>query len=74
MFKLIQSRFARLRIVKEQGFTAVCIEADWPDAMRLNRYVKGEQQGKDKDASEALDSFKRFPQVRLIGLQLIRSS
>src|SRR5437773_10221691 len=29
------------RLVKERGFTAVAVEADWPDAYRVNRYVRG---------------------------------
>ena len=29
------------RLIKEEGFTAVAVEADWPDAYRVNRYVRG---------------------------------
>ena len=29
------------RLIEEQGFTAVAVEADWPDAYRVNRYVRG---------------------------------
>ncbi len=29
------------RLIKEKGFTAVAVEADWPDAFRVNRYVRG---------------------------------
>src|ERR671922_244598 len=29
------------RLIVEQGFTAVAVEADWPDAYRVNRYVRG---------------------------------
>ncbi|MFZ0060561.1 MAG: erythromycin esterase family protein [Pyrinomonadaceae bacterium] len=47
------------RLIKEKGFTAVAVEADWPDAYRVNRYVRG--MGKDSDAVEALSGFKRFP-------------
>ena len=47
------------RLVKEKGFTAVAVEADWPDAFRVNRYVRGLSD--DKDADEALSGFKRFP-------------
>src|SRR5258708_25729719 len=47
------------RLIKEQGFTAVAVEADWPDAFRVNRYVRG--LGDDHDANEALGGFKRFP-------------
>jgi erythromycin esterase-like protein len=47
------------RLIKEQGFTAVAVEADWPDAFRVNRYVRG--LGDDRNANEALGGFKRFP-------------
>src|SRR3954463_1613651 len=29
------------RLIKEKGFKAVAVEADWPDAFRVNRYVRG---------------------------------
>src|SRR5215216_6517809 len=47
------------RLIKEKGFTAVAVEADWPDAFRVNRYVRGVSP--DKDANEALSGFLRFP-------------
>jgi len=47
------------RLIAEAGFTAVAVEADWPDAQRVNRYVRGE--GDDVDAEEALSDFRRFP-------------
>ncbi|HEU4722690.1 MAG TPA: erythromycin esterase family protein [Gemmatimonadaceae bacterium] len=48
------------RLIREKGFTAVAVEADWPDAYRVNRYVRGE--GPDGDAGDALSGFRRFPQ------------
>lgn len=27
------------RLIREKGFDAVAVEADWPDAYRVNRYV-----------------------------------
>jgi erythromycin esterase-like protein len=36
------------------------VEADWPDALRVNRYVRGT--GDDADANAALADFQRFPQ------------
>ncbi|MDH3494266.1 MAG: erythromycin esterase family protein, partial [Acidobacteriota bacterium] len=30
------------RLIQEKGFTAVAVEADFPDAYRVNRYVRGE--------------------------------
>jgi erythromycin esterase-like protein len=47
------------RLIAEHGFTAVAIEGDWPDANRVNRYVRGARA--DLDAEEALRGFKRFP-------------
>lgn len=47
------------RLITEHGFTAVAIEGDWPDAYRVNRYVR--EQGGDRDAEEALRGFIRFP-------------
>src|SRR5262245_40958984 len=47
------------RLILERGFTAVAAEADWPDAYRVNRYVRG--LGKDGEAIDALIDFKRFP-------------
>lgn len=48
------------RLIRERGFTAVAVEADWPDAYRVNRYVRGAEA--DADAAEALGGFRRFPQ------------
>jgi len=48
------------RLIREAGFTAVAVEADWPDAWRVNRYVRGD--GLDADATESLGGFRRFPQ------------
>jgi erythromycin esterase-like protein len=48
------------RLIEEKGFTAVAAEADWPDAYRVNRYVRGMTD--DAFAIEALSGFKRFPQ------------
>ncbi len=47
------------RLIEEKGFVAVAVEADWPDAYRVNRYVLGDS--RDDDATAALDDFKRFP-------------
>ena len=47
------------RLIEERGFGAVAVEADWPDAYRVNRYVRG--QSDDIDAAEALAGFRRFP-------------
>ncbi|MDA4109581.1 erythromycin esterase family protein [Mycolicibacterium holsaticum] len=46
-------------LIEEKGFCAVAAEADWPDAYRVNRYVRG--LGDDTSAEEALRGFERFP-------------
>ncbi|ORB74365.1 erythromycin esterase family protein [Mycobacterium scrofulaceum] len=46
-------------LIEEKGFCAVAAEADWPDAYRVNRYVRG--LGEDTSADEALSGFERFP-------------
>ena len=43
------------RLIEEHGFDAVAAEADWPDAYRVDRFVRG---GQDDDA---LAGFERFP-------------
>lgn len=47
------------RLIAERGFNAVAVEADWPDAYRVNRFVRGESD--DPDADAALGDFERFP-------------
>ena len=47
------------RLVREKGFRAVAVEADWPDAHRVNSYVLG--RGQDRYALQSLDDFRRFP-------------
>ncbi len=47
------------RLIVEKGFRAVAAEADWPDAYRVNRYVRC--QGDDRSAEQALSGFRRFP-------------
>jgi erythromycin esterase-like protein len=48
------------QLIEERGFNCVCCEADWPDAWRVNRFVRGFDD--DASASEALAGFQRFPQ------------
>ncbi|HYD34262.1 MAG TPA: erythromycin esterase family protein [Methylophilaceae bacterium] len=47
-----------MRLITERGFNAVAIEGDWPDAYRINEYIKGERA---MTASQALEGFQRFP-------------
>lgn len=61
------------RLITEKGFDAIAVEADWPDALRVNRFIqarlnmagsnapdKSTEAGKTAD--EALHGFERFPQ------------
>lgn len=47
------------RLIAEKKFCAVAVEADFPDAYRINRYVRG--LGQDRTAEDALSDFTRFP-------------
>ncbi len=49
------------RLIDEKGFIAVAAEADWPDADRVNRYVKGIDDGAGTEAIDSLAGFARFP-------------
>ena len=48
------------RLIETRGFRAVTIEGDWPDARRVDRYVRGVNG--DRDPDTALSGFRRFPQ------------
>jgi erythromycin esterase-like protein len=47
------------RLIDEHGFDAIVVEADWPDAYQVDRFVRGEYAG---SAERALRGFRRFPQ------------
>ncbi|MGZ8919699.1 MAG: erythromycin esterase family protein, partial [Limisphaerales bacterium] len=47
------------RLIKEKGFNVIALEADWPDVLRVHRYIRGQSQ--DGTALEALGDFHRFP-------------
>ena len=47
------------RLIAEYGFSAVAVEADFPDAYRINSYVRAV--GNDQSAIESLGGFRRFP-------------
>lgn len=61
------------RLITEKGFDAIAVEADWPDALRVNRFIKtgtdsigamdsSDSSATDRTADEALRGFERFPQ------------
>lgn len=47
------------RLIAERGFTGVAVEADWPDAYQVNRFVRGMRDG--ATAIDSLAGFQRFP-------------
>lgn len=47
------------RLIREQGFDAIAVEADWPDALRISRYVQCLEG--DRTAAAALGSSQHFP-------------
>ena len=58
-FYRIRAQISKL-LIAERGFNAVAVEADWPDAYRVNRFVRSASN--DSDSVEALSGFQRFPQ------------
>ncbi|HKT00176.1 MAG TPA: erythromycin esterase family protein [Rugosimonospora sp.] len=60
-FSAARARMTR-RLIEAKGFCAVAVEADWPDAYRLNRFVLG--RGGDATAADALRGFAHFPAWR----------
>jgi protein-L-isoaspartate(D-aspartate) O-methyltransferase len=44
------------RLIEEHGFTIVAVEADWPDAATIDRYVRHKPPAKDSEPA-----FQRFP-------------
>jgi erythromycin esterase-like protein len=52
------------RLIVEKGFAAIAVEADWPDALHVNRLIQrhadNAMAGRIK-ATEALGKFQRFP-------------
>lgn len=46
-------------LIIRKGFNLVAVEADWPDAYRVNRWVR--HASTEPDAERALGDFTRFP-------------
>jgi len=57
------------RLITEQGFDAIAVEADWPDALQASRYVQ--HAGSDRTADHALSGFERFPQWMWRNVEMI---
>jgi erythromycin esterase-like protein len=47
------------RLIETKGFSAVAVEADWPDAYLVNDFVRA--RGGARNPDDALAGFKRFP-------------
>lgn len=48
------------RLITDKGFDAIAVEADWPDALAVSRYIRPDDSA--GSAHEALHGFERFPQ------------
>jgi erythromycin esterase-like protein len=52
------------RLLSEKGFGAMAVECDWPDALRVSRFIQGRSNDTgtaDAGAEQALGDFQRFP-------------
>lgn len=57
-------------LIEQRGYTIVAVEADWPDAYRANRWVRG--LGADDTAEAALSDFTRFPRWMWRNREVVR--
>jgi erythromycin esterase-like protein len=57
-------------LIQKKGFNIVAVEADWPDAYRINRYVR--DRSDDDSAEEALEDFQRFPRWMWRNREVVR--
>jgi erythromycin esterase-like protein len=48
------------RLITEKQFSFLCVEGDWPDCYRVNRFVKGLADS-DAAAHDAVHAFDRWP-------------
>lgn len=51
-------RIISQRLIKEQGFSFIAVEGDWPDANRLHNYIKT---GEGQNAKDVLKKNHRWP-------------
>ena len=68
-FYRIRADLTRL-LIERRGFSIVAVEADWPDAYRVNRWVR--LLGDDDTAEEALGDFTRFPRWMWRNREVVR--
>ncbi len=57
-FYAVRAELTR-RLIADHGFGGVAVEADWPEADRVDRYVR--RAGADPGPAAALAGFRRFP-------------
>ena len=51
------------RLIAEKGFSAIAVEADWPDAIQVHRFINmNTGNASVATVDEALRGFERFPQ------------
>ena len=48
------------RLIAERGFSFVGVEGDWPDCMRVNRWIKSRERD-GQSATDVLHAFERWP-------------
>lgn len=58
-FYVIRAELTK-RLIEEHGFNLIGIEADWPEAYALNRFVRGREG--ESSADLCLGLFSRFPE------------
>jgi erythromycin esterase-like protein len=56
-------------LITKKGFQTIGIEADWPDAYQVHRYIQGQKTA--ETSMQALDGFKRFPQWMWRNTQMV---
>jgi erythromycin esterase-like protein len=57
-FYAVRAELTR-RLIAEHGFAGIAVEADWPAADRVDRYIR--RAGADPGPEAALAGFRRFP-------------
>lgn len=48
------------RLIEEEGYNWIGVEADWPDCWRINRWVRGDS-GQEQGVHAMLSGFERWP-------------
>lgn len=56
-------------LITQHGFNVVAVEADWPEAYRVNRFVR--LASDDRTAEQALSDFSRFPRWKWRNTEMV---